>query len=112
MLRTVPIGSDGLFEITDIASPAVYDLVVTKTGFATESQRVDLAGGENRTGVQLRLRTGDGLISGSVTGPDGHVGGAVVTATTGTTTIETVSLTEGEVGAFTLRGLVTPATTR
>ena len=110
VLRTVPIGSDGLFDITDIASPAVYDLVVTKTGFATESQRVDLAGGESRTGVQLRLRTGDGLISGMVTGPDGPLGGAVVTATTGTTTEQTVSLTEGTVGAFTLRGLVTPAT--
>jgi hypothetical protein len=106
----VPIGSDGLFEITDIASPAVYDLVVTKTGFATATERVDLTGGESRSGVQIRLRTGDGLISGSVTGPDGVLGGAVITATTGTTTVETVSLTEGEVGAFTLRGLVTPAT--
>ena len=46
VLTTVPIGSDGLFEVTDIASPAVYDLVVSKTGFATESQRVDLTGGE------------------------------------------------------------------
>ena len=110
VLRTVPIGSDGLFEITDIASPGVYDLVVSKVGFATESQRVDLTGGESRTGVQLRLRTGDGVISGSVTGPDGPLGGAVVTATTGTTTVETVSLTEGDVGAFILRGLVTPAT--
>ena len=110
VLRTVPIGSDGLFEITDIASPGVYDLVVSKTGFATESQRVDLTGGESRTGIQLRLRTGDGVISGSVTGPDGPLGGAVVTATTGTTTVETVSLTDGDVGAFILRGLVTPAT--
>ena len=110
VLRTVPIGSDGLFEITDIASPGVYDLVVSKIGFATESQRVDLTGGESRTGVQLRLRTGDGVISGSVTGPDGPLGGAVVTATTGTTTVETVSLTDGDVGGFILRGLVTPAT--
>ncbi|MGS0688898.1 carboxypeptidase regulatory-like domain-containing protein, partial [Nakamurella sp. GG22] len=110
VLRTVPIGSDGLFEITDIASPAVYDLVVTKTGFATATERVDLTGGESRSGVQIRLRTGDGLISGSVTGPDGVLGGAVITATTGTTTAETVSLTEGDIGGFTLRGLVTPAT--
>lgn len=108
VLRTVPIGSDGLFEVTDIASPGVYDLVVSKTGFASESQRVDLTGGESRTGIQLRLRTGDGVISGSVTGPDGPLGGAIVTATTGTTTVETVSLTDGDVGAFILRGLVTP----
>ena len=36
VLNTVPIGSDGKFEITDVPSPRVYDLVVTKTGFATE----------------------------------------------------------------------------
>jgi hypothetical protein len=110
VLQTVPIGSDGKFEVTDIPSPRVYDLVVVKPGFATGVQRVDLSAGESRTGVQLRLRTGDGLISGTVTGPDGPLGGAVVTATTGTTKVETVSLTEGDVGAFTVQGLGTPAT--
>ena len=58
--------------------------------------------------MQLRLRTGDGLISGTVTGPDGPLGGAVITATTGTNKVETVSLTEGDVGAFTVQGLATP----
>jgi hypothetical protein len=110
VLQTVPIGSDGKFEVTDIPSPRIYDLVVVKPGFATGVQRVDLSAGESRTGVQLRLRTGDGLISGTVTGPDGPLGGAVVTATTGTNKVETVSLTEGDVGAFTAAGLATPAT--
>jgi hypothetical protein len=110
VLKTVPIGSDGAFEVTDIPSPRVYDLVVTKPGFATEQQRIDLAAGESRTDVQLRLRTGDGLISGTVTGPDGPLGGAVITATTGSNKVETVSLTAGDVGSFTIRGLVTPAT--
>ncbi|ACV77432.1 carboxypeptidase-like regulatory domain-containing protein [Nakamurella multipartita] len=110
VLTTVPIGSDGTFDLKDIPSPAVYDLVLSKPGFATDSQRIDLSGGEVRGGIQLRLQTGDGLISGSVTGPDGPLGGAVVTATTGTTSVQTVSLTDGTVGSFTLRGLVTPAT--
>ena len=110
VLKTVPIASDGKFEVTDIPSPRIYDLVVAKPGFATGVQRVDLSAGEARTGVQLRLRTGDGLISGTVTGPDGPLGGAVITATTGTNKVETVSLTEGEVGSFTVQGLATPAT--
>jgi len=110
VLKTVPIGSDGAFEVTDIPSPRVYDLVVTKPGFATEQQRIDLAAGESRTDVQLRLRTGDGLISGTVSGPDGPLGGAVITATTGSNKVETVSLTQGDIGSFTIRGLVTPAT--
>ena len=110
VLTTVPIGSDGSFDLSDVPSPAVYDLVLSKPGFASDSQRIDLAGGEVRGDIQLRLQAGDGLISGSVTGPDGPLGGAVITATAGTTSVETVSLTEGQVGTFTLRGLVTPAT--
>ncbi len=112
VLMSVPIGSDGTFELTDLGSPLDYELVVSKTGYTTDTQRIDLGGGESRTGVQLQLRTGDGLISGTVTGPDGPIGNAVVTATTGTTTVSTVSQTksgDGE-GEFTLPGLVTPST--
>ena len=111
VLLTVPIGSDGTFTLTDLASPFQYELVVSKPGYTTDTQRIDLVGGEDRTGVQLRLRTGDGLITGSVIGPVGPVGNALVTATTGTTTVTTVSQTgEADAGAFTLRGLATPAT--
>lgn len=109
-LTTIPISSDGLFTLTDLPSPAVYDLVVSKPGFAPDTQRVDLSGGESRSGVTLVLRSGDGLISGTVTGPSGPLGNAVVTATSGDTTVQTLSLTEGTVGGFTLRGLKTPAT--
>jgi 5-hydroxyisourate hydrolase-like protein (transthyretin family) len=108
VLTTVPIGSDGTFLLTDLASPFEYQLEVTKPGYIADTQIIDLAGGENRTGVQLRLRTGDGLISGVILGPDGPIGNAVVTATTGTDTVSTVSQTKGTKGAFTLRGLVTP----
>jgi 5-hydroxyisourate hydrolase-like protein (transthyretin family) len=109
-LQTIPISSDGLFTLTDLPSPAVYDLVVAKPGFASDSQRVDLSGGESRSGVALVLRSGDGLISGTVTGPDGPLGNAVVTAVSGENTVRTLTLTKGTVGAFTLRGLATPAT--
>ena len=110
VLKTIPIGSDGLFTLTDLPSPAVYDLVVSKLGFASDTQRVDLSGGETRTGVTLVLRSGDGLISGTVTGPDGPLGNAVVTATSGNNTVRTLTLTKGDIGGFTLRGLATPAT--
>lgn len=109
-VKTAPIGSDGLFTLTDLASPAVYDLVVNKPGYATDTQRVDLAGGEDRGDISLRLRTGDGVITGMVSGPDGALGEAVITATSGQNTVKTVSLTENNAGAFTLRGLVTPGT--
>lgn len=109
-LREVPVGSDGSFEIEDVPSPAVYDVVVGKPGYATEVQRVDLAGGEERTGITIRLREGDGIIAGEVRGAAGPIGGASVVATAGDSTARTVSLTEGGVGSFTLRNLPTPGT--
>ena len=110
IVRTVPVGSDGLFDITGVPSPSVYDLVVTKTGYANDVQRVDLGGGENRTGVDLRLRKGDGLITGQVNGPSGGLGGATITATSGGSVARTVSLTQDQPGSFTLLSLPTPAT--
>ena len=110
VVKTVPISSDGTFQVEGLPSPGVYQISVAKAGFATATQRIDLTAGEKRTGIQLRLRTGDGVIAGSVTGPAGPLGGVVVTATTGRTVVKTVSLTQGTVGGFTLRGLVTPGT--
>ena len=84
--KTVPIGSDGEFELTDIPSPAVYDLVRQQARVSPPTAaRRPVRRARSRTDIQLRLRTGDGLISGTVTGPDGPLGGAVITATSGTT---------------------------
>lgn len=109
VVRTVPVGAEGTFEVTDLPSPGVYDLVVTKEGFASSVQRVDVAAGEDRTGVRLALLQGDGSITGTVSGFAGPVAGATVTATSGQVVVETVSLTQDAVGSFVLRGLPTPA---
>ncbi|MDQ1720765.1 MAG: hypothetical protein QOI26_499 [Pseudonocardiales bacterium] len=109
IVRTVPVGSDGQFSIVNVPSPSVYDLVVAKPGYANDVQRVDLGGGEDRKGIQLRLRKGDGLITGQVNGPAGALGGATVTATSGSSVARTVSLTQDKVGSFTLLSLPTPA---
>ncbi|MBV9098768.1 MAG: carboxypeptidase regulatory-like domain-containing protein [Frankiaceae bacterium] len=109
VLQTAPVGADGSFALANVPSPSVYDLVVTEPGFATETQRIDVAGGENRKGVTITLRKGDGLISGHVTSPRGPVKGATITATYNSTTVQTISLSDGDPGAFTLRSLPTPA---
>ncbi|MET0524662.1 MAG: carboxypeptidase regulatory-like domain-containing protein [Nocardioides sp.] len=109
VVQTVPIGSDGSFELTNVPSPSVYDLVVTKTGYATASQRVDVSAGEERSGVEISLRKGDGVISGVVSSAAGPLGGVTITATSGQTEVTTISLTNQNVGSFTLRGLPTPA---
>lgn len=108
VVRTEPIGADGTFSVEGLPSPAVYDLVVSKAGFASTVQRVDVGAGEDRTGIELSLLTGDGSIAGTISGFSGPVGGATVVATTGQVTVETVSLTQDAVGSFVLRGLPTP----
>jgi 5-hydroxyisourate hydrolase-like protein (transthyretin family) len=109
IVKTVPVGADGTFALADVPSPSIYQIRVVKPGYATSVQRIDIGAGETRKGVQIALRKGDGLVSGTVTSPAGPLGGVTITATAGQSTANTVSLTEGSVGTFTLRSLPTPA---
>ena len=108
VVRAVPVGAEGTFEVADLPSPGVYDLVVTKEGFSSSVQRVDVAAGEDRSGVQLALLQGDGSIAGSVSGFSGPVAGATVVASSGQVVVETVTLTQDAPGTFVVRGLPTP----
>lgn len=108
VIATVPVGADGSFVLPDIPSPGVFQLIVEAPGFAPEVRDVVLAPGEELSGVEITLRPGNGLIEGTVSGVFGPEGGATVTATDGSNQIETVTLTEGAIGTFTLRDLATP----
>jgi hypothetical protein len=108
-VMTATTDGSGNFVLANVPSPASYDLVVTKSGYATTTQAVDLSGGQADTGVTLLLQRGDGTLSGIVSSPTGPLGGATVSASSGSFTASSVSLTQGTVGAFTLRDLPTPA---
>jgi len=102
----------GNFSLTDVPTPASYELDVSKPGFASVSDRLVLASGEDDTKVVLFLVPGDGAITGTVSSRSGPLGGATVTATAlssgETASFTTVSLTRGKVGSFSLRELPTP----
>lgn len=111
VVTTQTLGSSGDFALGNIPSPALYQIVVTMTGYAPAVQEVDLAGGEQRKGMVITLHQGDGSIAGTVSGPGGPLAGATVSASDGSTTVSTVSVsTPGSVGAFVLNNLPTPAT--
>ena len=110
VVRSTPVGGDGTFSFAAVPSPAVYDLVVSKPGFSTQVHRIDVAAGEDRAGLEVSLLEGDGSISGLVSSASGPVPGATVVATYGQGVVQTVSLTQDDVGSFVLRGLQTPAT--
>lgn len=112
VVQSVPVASDGSFDLSNVPSPSVYDLVVVKAGYATATQRIDIGAGESRSGLVVTLAKGDGSIAGSVNSSDGPLDGVTITATTGQSTATTVSLSKGSsdgIGTFTLRGLPTPA---
>ena len=104
----------GNFVLANVPTPASYELVVTKPGYAATNERVTLASGENDTGVTLFLQPGDGSIAGKVSSTSGPLGSVTVSATAATAggpiTSSTVSLSRGRVGTFVLRNLPTPGT--
>lgn len=103
-------GGDGTFLLPKVPAPASYELVVFKEGFATEKRVVNLAAAEEKTGVEVILRKGDGLIGGQVSDASGPLGGVTITASNATNESSTITLTSGNVGSYTLRNLPTPGT--
>ena len=56
--------TSGDFILADVPSPADYQLVVTKSGYATATQAVNVASGQDDTGITMLLELGDGFCCG------------------------------------------------
>ncbi len=115
-VRKIDVSADGAFVFEQVPSPASYELIISKDGFATEIRNVVLGAAQTVEGIDIVLRKGDGLIMGRIVessplpGSPGVLGGVTIEATDGTNKISTVSLTDVDVGAFALRSLTTPKT--
>jgi type II secretory pathway pseudopilin PulG len=108
VVATVTLAPDGSFTLPDVPSPGDYQLIVEQPGSAPEVRDLTLEPGQPLPDVEVAVKTGQGIISGTVSGPLGALGGATVIASDGTTEVQTVSLTQGAVGTFALRNLPTP----
>jgi hypothetical protein len=103
------VAPDGSFEMPPVPSPADYQMIVEKPGFATVIRDVTLAPGETLDNIGIVLSPADGQVDGKVVSSDGTaLGGISIVATDGSYTVETVSYTEGDVGGFVLRNLAAP----
>ena len=103
------VAPDGSFEMPPVPSPADYQMIVEKPGFATVIRDVTLAPGETLDNIGIVLSPADGQVDGKVVSSDGTaLGGISIVATDGSYTVETVSYTEGDVGGFVLRNLASP----
>jgi 5-hydroxyisourate hydrolase-like protein (transthyretin family) len=110
VVRSTVVDATGQFTLEEVPAPSSYVLRVAKPGYASGVRLVNIGAGEAVTGVELQLRTGDGSITGTVVDEAGSVGGATIVATSGDIEVRTASLTQDQVGVFTLRDLPTPAT--
>ncbi|MFP3905440.1 MAG: carboxypeptidase regulatory-like domain-containing protein [Acidimicrobiales bacterium] len=110
IVMSAVVDATGEFTLEEVPAPSSYVLRVEKPGFAPAVRLVNIAAGETIEGVELRLRTGDGSITGSVVDGDGPLGGAQIVASSGEVEVRGASLTQDGVGDFTLRDLPTPAT--
>lgn len=108
VVGSVDVSADGSFVLTGIPSPATYQLVAERPGSAAETRTLVLGAGDAVDNIEIVLRPGDGVISGRVTADGTVLGGVTITATDGTTSVATVSLTEDAVGTYVIRNLATP----
>lgn len=115
---TPTIGAIGAFTLGDLPTPGTYVLTFTAEDHGSTTEIVDLAAGESRNALKATLVEGTGSVTGRLLGPDGNglggasvtVGGATSADASGTVVVAptTTTLTEGDVGAFSISGLDAP----
>ena len=97
------VGEIGTWAIDQVSTPGVYTVTATLRGYGTEVRQVKLTPKAPIGIADLTMRSGVGSISGRVVGPDGQpIGGASITATDGDVSRTTSSLTEGDIGSYTI----------
>jgi len=120
---TPTVGTVGVFTLGDLPTPGTYVLTFAAEGHGSTTEIIDLNAGSTESGVAVELIEGTGSVSGRLVGPNGKgLGGATVTvggvapdpaatdasSTGGSTSPSTTTLTEGDVGSFSINGLDAP----
>lgn len=107
--RSVVTDTDGAWSFANVAQPGYYLVTFAKPGYQTVRYIVNSASAAASKPMKVTLVPGQGKLSGTISGPNGPVGGAQITITDGTNTITTSSNSQGHVGAWSVDGLSTPS---
>lgn len=107
---TTSASGNGTWSLPAVSTPGVYTVTATLRGFATAVRQIRLEPGDRPSGITLQMVPGLGTITGIVTSAGAGLGGVTVTASNGETTLTTTTLTEGNVGFYSLPQLGVPAT--
>lgn len=103
--------TDGRIDLEGLPTPGTYEIRISGPGFETEKFEQRLGGGDAVVLNTVQISAATGSISGFVQSQSGNrLGGVLVTARAGETTIVTTTPTAGNTGAFEFVGLETPQT--
>lgn len=101
----------GDFTLNNLPTPDTFTVTVTAAGFAAQTVSVTLAAAQAVTGVSVSLTTGVGSISGTATLVGGAPAtGVTVTVTNGQLSLQTVTLSIGAAGTYSVSGVPVPGT--
>jgi len=100
----------GSYSLSGLAAPGSYELTFTTDGYRTATLVDTVSGGDKRLEPTVALGAGVGQITGTVRDRGTPLGGATVSTTVGGKPLTITTPTTGQVGAFTLGNLTTPAT--
>jgi hypothetical protein len=102
--------ADGSYTLRNLPAPQSYQLTFTTAGYQAHTLVDTVGGGERRLEPLTRLSASTATISGTVLDDGTPLGGATVSTTVNGQPLTITTPTTGQVGAFSLPNLPTPAT--
>lgn len=109
-VATTKTQPSGAYRLVGLAAPETYELTFTTPGYQESTLVDDVSGGDARLEPTVMLGASTGQISGVVTSGTAPIGGARVSTTVGGNALNVLTPTTGQVGAYVLANLPTPAT--
>ncbi len=101
---------NGRWTHTGLVAGLHYEISFRRTGYTTQSFVISPQRGVPLDPMEVELVPGDGALGGAVSGPDGPLGGAVVTVSDGQLTYTaTTSTADGSMGNWSIEGIGTPS---
>ena len=106
---TPTTGTVGHFMIGQLPTPATYVITFSSAGYGSVTVVVDLGPGENKQTLNASLIKGSGTVTGRLVDSTGAgLGGATVVVGGDANPQTTTTLTQGDIGGFTISGLPVP----
>ena len=106
---TPTLGAVGSFVIPGLSTPGTYVVTFSKEGYGDKTIVVDLTAGQSRSDLVVSMADGVGTVTGRlVDGAGKGLGGATISVGGGASSATATTLTSGDVGSFTIAGLVSP----